>query len=143
MREICAWCGSTMQIRCSHCNAPLAAANVLGGSFGFYGDAMICLNGETPIVFSRHSLEKIEKTYGLCETCAALPKDEREAMIKIRRAADRSIPDDNAIARTMQEIESTNKHERETRAHRRPQEKRGPTGVTRSATPHAESERKK
>jgi hypothetical protein len=132
-----------MRVRCSHCNAPLIAANVLGGTFGFYGDAMICLNGETPIVFSQHSLEKIEKTYGLCEKCAALPKDEREAMIKIRRAADRSIPDDFRLSMLMQEIEAANKHERETRAHRRPQEKRGPTGVTRSATAHAESERKK
>jgi hypothetical protein len=64
-------------------------------------------------------------------------------MIKLRRAADRSIPDDTAIARTMQEIEATNKHERETRGLNRTTQKRGPTGVTRSATTHAETERRK
>jgi hypothetical protein len=154
VKILCAWCGSTIQVRCNHCNAPLVAASVLGGTFGFYGDAMICLNGETPVVFAPHSIEKMDKTYGLCDACAELPADERDALIKIRRTKDRSIPDDSTLSTLMQEIEAANKHERETRAINRqktkqelrpnePRKKRGPTGVTRSATTRAESERQK
>ncbi len=140
VKTLCAWCGSTIEIRCNHCNAPTIAANVLGGTFGLYGDAAICLNGETAVVFTQAAIDRMEKTYGLCDRCAELPADERDAMIKIRRAKDREIPGPEALALTMQQIESANKHERQTRAHKLPHEKRGPTGVTRSATPRADND---
>jgi len=92
MKVLCAWCGSTIQIRCNHCNAPTIAANILGGSFGLYGDAMVCLNGETPVVFTQVAIDRMENTYGLCDPCAELPADQRDAMIKIRRAKDHEIP---------------------------------------------------
>jgi len=146
MKVLCAWCGSTIQIRCNHCNAPTIAANILGGSFGLYGDAMVCLNGETPVVFTQIAIDRMEKTYGLCDRCAELPADQRDAMIKIRRAKDHEIPNDPNLNQLLLEIEATNTHERETRAHKPPHKKRGPKGVTQSATtrahnPDADNER--
>jgi hypothetical protein len=143
VRTLCAWCGSTIAVRCNHCNAPLATSNFLGGTFAFYRDAMICLNGETPLIYSADTVAHMEKTYGLCQPCQSIPADERDAMLKARRAIDKSIPNDTDLAAIAREIEITNRHEQETRRHRGPHEKRGPTVVTRSATTHVHKPQKK
>jgi hypothetical protein len=133
VKIVCAWCGSTMQINC-HCGAPLLPTNYVGSTFEH--GTMVCFNGETALTYSRSAIEEMEKTYGICPTCKADSPEEREALIAIRRAKDRSIPDDHALAKILEEIERVNRHERETRRADRNHKKRGPTGVTRSATTH-------
>lgn len=159
MKTVCAWCGSTMQITC-HCGAPLTPTNYVGSTFDH--DSMVCFNGETSLTYSRSALEEMEKTYGICQKCKAEAPEERDLLIAIRRAKDAQIPDDNALARIISEIERTNAHERETRrADRnnpinrqqtkhelRPNElhgKRGPTGVhaAPTVTPPTDTARKR
>lgn len=112
MKTICAWCGSTIKITC-HCGAPLSVTNYVGSTFDT--DAMVCFNGESVLTYSRRAIESMEKTYGLCQSCAHIPENERAAMIKARRAIDATIPGDTDLARILEEIEQANRHERETR----------------------------
>jgi hypothetical protein len=139
MKTICAWCGSTLRIACSHCNAPLIAASAIGGTFGFYGDAMVCLNGETPEVYSRQAIDHMPVSYGLCDRCAALPKETRDALLIERHKHDRAIPNEGALEEIVRETTAAQDHEQSTRSLR----KRGPTGVSREPTPPAPVDRKK
>jgi hypothetical protein len=127
MRVICAWCGQPAGIRCEHCNDPLIHAQALGGTFGLWGDVMICLAGPTPLVYSHESIEKMDTTHGMCQKCAALPEETRDALLIERRREKRILPsaaDLDAIVREQQIREAT-------------RQKRGPTEVTKSATTHA------
>jgi len=149
MKTICAWCGSTIQVRCDHCGAPLTPTSVVGASLLFSErDAMTCLNGMTPILYSAQAIEHMEKNHGICKNCAALPPNERDARLARRRQFEfhNGLPSAADLDAIVAEREIAAKHESDTRAADRatihhaahnpptPTQKRGPTGVTRSAT---------
>jgi hypothetical protein len=134
MKTICAWCGGTISVQCSHCSAPLIAATAIGGTFGFFGDAMVCLNGETPEIYSRQVIERMPVSHGLCDRCRELPKETRDALLIERRKHDRAIPNEGALEEIVRETTAAQDHERETRAHQTAHQKRGPMGVSREPT---------
>ncbi len=92
MKIICAWCGSTIQVRCDHCAAPLIEANVIGGTFLAFGESMVCLNGEAPLIYPLRAIDEMKVSHGLCQQCADLTEDERDVLISKRREANKPNP---------------------------------------------------
>ena len=110
MRIICAWCAQLISTTCEHCNGVLISARALGGTFGFYGDCMICLNGETPIVYTQRTIEQMKPTHGICPACAELPREIRDALLAERRRQNPRLPsaaDLDAIVREQRIKEAT------------------------------------
>ena len=135
MKTICAWCGSTISVNCEHCGEKLIPAITIGGTFALYGDALICLTSETPMVYSKDAVQRMAITHGLCETCSRLPSTERDALLTQRRLTDPRLPsaaDLDAIAAEQRISEAT----KDAAPHLEYfHEKRGPTDVPRRATP--------
>jgi hypothetical protein len=127
VKTICAWCQKTIQVRCEHCNGVLIEARAIGGTFGFYGEAMICLNGETPIVYTDTAVRAMQTTHEICQDCAELPAEIRDGIIAARRAEKAKLPSAADLDKIIEE-----------RRIKEATEKRGPTEVPRSATIRAE-----
>jgi hypothetical protein len=77
MKTLCAWCGSTISINCDHCGSPLIAADYVGCTFTTDTKAMLCLNGQTPLVYSTTSILTMTTSHGLCQPCSKLTEEER------------------------------------------------------------------
>jgi hypothetical protein len=132
VKTVCAWCGATIEVRCEHCGENLVTARAIGGTFGFYGDAMVCLNGETPVIYTEFALQRMNQTHGICESCSRLPSTERDARLTERRLA--LAPRERAALPSAADLDVIADESRIAEATK----KRGPTGVTRSATRRAE-----
>jgi hypothetical protein len=143
MRTLCAWCANTISITC-HCGAPLAITTYIGSTFD--EGAMVCFNGETVLTYSRHAIEQMPISYGMCLDCRALDAPERDRRLIDRRKLDPTLPDHAAALEIAAASATATAHEGQTRASHRAQattQKRGPTGVPRSATPPAPTDPKK
>jgi hypothetical protein len=101
MRTLCAWCGGTISVTCTHCNVPLTHSTYAGTYLD--SGAMICLNGQSPIIYSPRAIETMETSHGMCPYCAALPPQTRDAQLAKRRAYDKQIPNDQALQNTIAE----------------------------------------
>ncbi len=112
MRTICAWCGSPISITC-HCGAPLLPASQVGATFPV--DVMVCVNGESILTYSERAIEEMPVSHGMCTDCLAIDPEKRDAMLAERRAADKSIPDAEAIEQIENAQKNGNAHERSTR----------------------------
>ncbi len=126
MKIICAWCGSAISINCNHCGAPLLATNYAGGTFE--PDAMVCLNGETPLIYTQGAIDRMEISHGLCQVCAGLDEAERDAMLRRRRDADARLPSAEDLDRIVEERETAAAHEASSRAARLPARPAGGPG---------------
>lgn len=80
MKTVCAWCGSPIGINCDHCGAPLLSANYIGCTITTDTAAMMCLNGETPLVYTARAIEAMQTSHGLCKQCAAPPTNPSPAV---------------------------------------------------------------
>jgi hypothetical protein len=145
VKTLCVSCGSTISVNCDHCGAPLLPTNLAHSTFFdalTHSDDMVCLNGLTPIIYTQQTIDRTPINYALCETCKALPREEREALAAKRRLADPRLPSAADLDIIVAERDLATKHETETRGTDRTEvilhrhEKRGPTRVTRSATTH-------
>lgn len=148
MKTLCVSCGSTVSVNCDHCGAPLLPTNLSHSTFFdvlTHAEEMVCLNGLTPIVYTHHAIDAMQIAYSLCDKCKALPLDERQALATKRRLADPRLPSAADLDAVCAERELAENHEQATRRATRaaglldPEEKRGPTRVTRSATVRAPS----
>ena len=102
MRTICAWCGVTTAVRCDHCNQILTTASVVGN--GLYSStAMLCANGLSPVLYTETAIERMQKTYTLCDACASMTHAERDAVLQRRRAEDPDIPSSQKLQETIAE----------------------------------------
>jgi hypothetical protein len=147
MKTICAWCGSTVSVNCNHCGAPLTVTSYVGSTFDT--DAMVCFNGQTPLIYSRQAIEAMPITHGICKNCRALPEETRDALLIERRRENKSLPNAGEQAEII--AAPQNPHEAETRSGVRgilgknqpPAEQRGPTGVSAAPTVTKGRDRKK
>jgi hypothetical protein len=150
MKHVCAWCGKTIKITC-HCGAPLLITSYVGSTFD--RGSLVCLNGETILTYSTDAIEKMPVTHGLCPECANLTREERDHLLTIRRNYDATLPSAQDLDKIAAERELADHHEAETRSIAEtaippsetpmPPKKRGPRGVTRSATAHPGMETEK
>jgi hypothetical protein len=136
MKILCAWCGSPLGVTCTHCAAPLLATEYAGSTFQIDGAAMVCLNGETPLLYAQRTIDKMPVHHAMCAACEALTETDRSILITRRRETDPSIPDDRTLSRAVADLKEAFSHERATRQAPRPSKKRGPT-TTHAAPPHA------
>jgi hypothetical protein len=139
MKTLCAWCGSTIRVNCDHCGAPLLSANYIGCTITTDTAAMICLNAETPLVYTARAIERMHTSHGICQKCRELPEKERDALLAARRVEDQSIPRSADLVGILSQSQVATDHEQSTRAlrqaHRQlqiqtqtpPAKKRGPT----------------
>ncbi len=135
MKTICAWCGSPISTNCDHCGAPLLTTQITGSTFGFgTQDAMVCLNGLTPVVYTGDAIDRMTVSHGMCARCLNLKEDERSQLVHARRQLDAGLPSAADLERIVAKRENVESHEQETRRANR-SEKRGPTGVSRPPTP--------
>jgi hypothetical protein len=81
VKTICAWCGKDIGSTCDHCNGKLLRAATLGGTLAFYGEALVCLNGETPIIYLQSALDAMPTSHGICNECLDLPSETRDAIL--------------------------------------------------------------
>jgi hypothetical protein len=152
MKIACAWCGSVIRVCCDHCGAPLIATTVLGASLPFAErDAMTCMNGLTPILYTGQAIAAMPISHGICKNCKGLPEATRDALLAERRKANAQLPTPSHQAEIIQAANNPNRHEEETRSldrilsrpHDRSLENRGPKGVSRATTRARSSDTKK
>jgi len=121
MKIACAWCDKVIRVSCPHCHSTLAAANYPGSTFAA---AYVCLTGETPITFSAAAIREMRTSHGICDECSSKTPTELDAITRRKRALAHlgAAASDDANM---------------------PYEKRGPTGLTPSATVHTPTTPKK
>jgi hypothetical protein len=69
MRTVCAWCGKLIAAKCPHCNAALTPAGIATGVALPLGEAFVCLNAQTPIIYTARAIELMEASHGICTEC--------------------------------------------------------------------------
>ena len=75
MKTICARCAALISITCDHCGTPLLATGYAGSTFDT--GSMVCLSGQTPIVYSKSAIDAFPAAKAACPQCAALTDEDR------------------------------------------------------------------
>jgi hypothetical protein len=82
-----------MAIYCPHCNEQLAPADAPGSTFARQGSgAMVCLSGQTAVVYSKSAIEEMKETSGICPECRSVPEEDRANLILQLRSQKKGAP---------------------------------------------------